>query len=121
MNHFPVAVLVGSPVTLSCGHSLASNPPPTVVWTQPNGEPLSNGGRYTLSMGSEVSLSVNTTVGSDSGVWRCDLTTSDPDIVTASGGVLVRRDNQVIGRLNHGVRLVVVGEWVCLVCIASRK
>ena len=86
----------------------------SISWLDQTGTPIPNAGRYTFNNGTdEVSLDFAFTRAGDSGVWACVLVVRDPDVMVASGGQLVTRDNKEIGRLTNQITLVVVGELNC--------
>ncbi len=86
----------------------------TIAWLDQLGLPIPNAGRYTFNNGTEVvSLDFSFTRAGDSGVWACVLGVSDPDVMVASGGQLVSRDNKEIGSRTNQITLVIVGEYIC--------
>ena len=64
--------LEGDSVRLICGYDLKSNPSAIVSWTNPDGEPVMNGERFTMSNGlEEVSLKIANIGKDDNGTWNC--------------------------------------------------
>ena len=107
MQHY---VLVGDPVFLVCGTSLVSNPAATISWRDIQGMEIQNAGRYTYNNGPEtVQLNFSFTRTSDTGVWTCRIVVIDNDVMTASEGRLVPRDNKEIGEEMYPIMLTVVG------------
>ena len=115
MQHY---VLVGDPVSLVCGTSLVSNPAATISWSDIQGMEIQNAGRYTFNNGPDtVHLNFSFTRANDTGVWICEIVVIDNDVMTASEGRLVPRDNKEIGEEMYSIMLTVVGT--CLLTCTS--
>ena len=60
-----------------CAQDLVSNPPAIIIWTNPEGEIVKNGGRYSykssISGPEDVALKINRVNEKDNGTWNCTI------------------------------------------------
>ena len=104
--------LVGETSLLICGTGLDSNPPANITWTAPDGTTIIvDNERYKVENGPEViKLNISSTVLSDAGVWRCDVTASSA-AHKLSGGRLTLQ-NTLIGSVSVTIQLIIIGEII---------
>ena len=67
-------VILGQPVTLVFGYDLRSNPPITIVLTDPSGDEVNGGENFELDRGPHVvQIHINTVDVKHRGIWDCGL------------------------------------------------
>ena len=67
--------------TIICARDLVSNPPATIIWTNPRGEIVINNSRYSyqslISGPADVTLTIIGVNEKDEGVWNCNISVKD--------------------------------------------
>ena len=108
-------VLLGDNVSLVCGTGLDSNPQATITWTAPDGNTIVDNARYYLENGPEViQLNISSTIMSDAGVWRCDVTVNS-EAHELSGGKLTPQNDTLIGSVNVTIQLIIIGAIMIII------
>ena len=101
-----VGVAVPDLHELVCGTDLVSNPPSIITWTDPMGNMVVNGGRYTIiSDSNSVRLELASTIPEDDGTWTCTICVNGVN-VTMPGGEIV--EEVLINEVNILIDLYIV-------------
>ncbi len=120
-----VATLDGDPITLLCGENLNGNPTPLVEWRDSANILVLRdlGSRYTFSDGpAEVSLTIDSTVNSDTGNWTCTVSVTGPGGEEPRPPIVRTISVFIVGRLlpHPYIQCIFVKVWLLIYLTCSR-
>lgn len=102
-------VLSNENAMLLCGTGLDSNPAATIIWRNPEGQVVTDGGRFNLiNDAGTVRLDFTSATIQDAGSWSCEVRV-EMDQVTLPGGEEIV-DDYIVGSPVFNITLYVPGE-----------
>lgn len=100
------SVLEGNSTALVCGRNVSSNPPATVIWTNPQNESFEKSDdRLIITNGRDIVLNISKARREDNGTWTCYV-----NVVVDELSHICGSENGSSRSLSHAVTVIVVSK-----------